>query len=183
MILYSLLSGIETPVRIIRGNILYSDGSFLSPTEAAKLSRSSETKRAVGYAITDKRVASLRRVGWDTWSESKRIIEESDPIPGLVGYLPSYSEVIELYDLIMEGRMMNDIVVAGLYGECNYRYAFSSDGVYGPISWGSVWTSTEADEDKAYVVEYSRYFGEKDKNEEHGVIPFYADILRYYGTV
>lgn len=162
MRLYELLTGASIK---IEGSIWCTDGSLIDPS---KLRDSG--KVVYGYALSDDTIVRIFRTKETcNWNEAKNYcINESNS--GRIGYMPSCKELSKLYYSVMNGRMMLDLMDAGLYDRCNYRNDYEDPN----NGWQWVWGSDEYSEYAAYYVHY--YGGVYDidkKYDESYVIPFF----------
>lgn len=172
MVLYDLLLGVEPSYLNPKGKIWCSDGSFIRPDQFRKLGdRWSASKYPVGYGLNDNvAVPIIRENLFRSWYLAHKYcndcIKVSDKYGTVNGYLPSEGELSELYDSIMYGRMMKDLITAGVYEECNYRLEKHS-------SWGYMWTSKEYDMTYAGSVGFYGAIQAQDKSNLLRVIPFF----------
>lgn len=141
MKLYNLITEHKDLKEPRKGYIWCTDGSFVKPEEF-----STSGKTAYGYALTNKFVVSIRKssksMGW--YDSSRYCMNES--IAGKRGRVPSLDDLKSIIDSIMDGRMKDDLLTAGIYELCNYRIADDcTDG------WNYIWSRDIYDSYPSYL--------------------------------
>lgn len=94
-----------------------------------------------------------------------------------ISYMPSVTELTNLYKSIMHGSMKKDLIKAGIYELCDYRE--NNDSING---WNEVWSSTESEDSPGAALAvtylgncyyYNKYSDRHRSLLSYNIIPFF----------